>query len=136
MYLAPVRSGWTMQPAPLLSYMAGGVKQFEQHMLGRSLLYCKILWNAAAISAKGTAEIVHGMPEGYYKCLEQLPAFSGFHARHDFARLTNRMFHEIAADGDVIAPLKIACGPVHALLGVGGVDPPRGGRCHTRPRGR
>ena len=112
-----------MEPAPLPSYMAGGVKQFEQHMLGRSLLYFKTLWNAAAIFAKGTVEIVHGMPEGYYKCLEQLPALSGFHARRDFVRLTNNMFHAIAAGGDAIAPLKLACGPVHALLGVGGVHP-------------
>ena len=81
-----------MIEGPLPIRLDGDVKRFERHMLLRSAMYLRCILLDSYVFSKGAPHWVHGMSEGYHRCLFGLQDLSKFHAIPNFAALHNRDF--------------------------------------------
>lgn len=94
--------GWTLVDRMLPPQRPGQELEFEIRMLSRSLLYLRALMDESSIYSKGAAEIHHGMPSAYYKCLLSLPSLEALVARSDLLTMKNAEFEAIAM-GRIVA---------------------------------
>ena len=92
LYLQLRRTGWDAVDAILPFRVPGAPKAFERRMIERSSCYFHALLSEIDIFARGSSRIIHGMTQGYYKCLLQLGTLVGFHEQANFLALKDREF--------------------------------------------
>ena len=105
LFLEVRRRGWVLHDAPLPMRQIDGDNLFERKMLTRSAMYLRCILADSDIFRKGATHWIHGMPEGYYKCLVGMNDLTTSHDMANFHALRNNDFLALMAGGCVAAEL-------------------------------